>query len=315
MKKTINMSAIKRCCTIVLAVLCSSCGKEDLNYNPSDWVKIYMPQAINNPSSHPLVMRDTAQSIVYGAAYAGTGYPETDIAITFKAEPEKVATFNEQHNTNYQPLPSGSYAFQPNTLIPAGKSTTDPLYLLVQTAGVLEPLTDYLLPISITQIANNLAVNPNLQTTYFLIRGEYERFDRSEWTVVDFSTQNGAEGSTNERVENAIDGDVNTFWHSQYTGARPGPPHFFTFDMKKLQNVHGVSFSARRNAANGQFKLVRIELSQDGQNWQLAGSFELANALENTVYLENNMEGQYIRIWIDEAYGNITCSLAELNVF
>lgn len=306
---------VSKRCWIAFAILCNSCGKEEMNYNPNDWVKVYMPQAINNPSSHPLVMRDTAQSIIYGAAYAGTAYPEADIPVTFKVEPEKLAAFNEQHHTNYRLLPSGSYTLQTNTLIPAGKSNSVPLHLSVQTAGALEPLIDYLLPLSLIQAGDNLVVNPNLQTTYFLIRGEYERFDRSTWKIVAASSQNGQEGSVNERLENAIDSDVNTFWHSQYQGARPGPPHFMTFDMDTRRNVHGVAFSARRNAANGQFKYIRIELSQDGQNWQSAGSFELANALENMVYLKNSMEGQYIRIWIDEAYGNITCSLAELNVF
>jgi len=298
-----------------LLVLSVSCNKEELRYNPADWEKLYMPQAISNPAQRPLIMRDTAQTIVYGVAYAGTDFPTSDIAVTFQADPDKVATFNTAHATNYEVLPANSYTFQSTTVIPAGKTNSTALHLQVKTIGALEPLVDYLLPISLTQVADNLTINPNLQTTYFLIRGEYEPFDRSEWKVVDFSSQNGQEGSTNERVENAIDGDVNTFWHSQYAGARPGPPHFFTFDMNKLQNVHGASFSARRNAANGQFKRIRIELSKDGQSWEQAGSFELPNALENAVYFENSVEGQYMRVWIDEAYGNITCSLAELNVF
>ncbi|GAA4801673.1 discoidin domain-containing protein [Olivibacter ginsenosidimutans] len=303
------------CFILGFAALCVSCNKEELRYNPADWVKLYMPQAINNPVEHPLVMRDSAQSIVYGAAYAGTTYPATDITVTFQAKPDKVADFNAQHGTDYKVLPADSYTFQSSAIIPAGKDNSAPLHLQIKTIGALEPLVNYLLPLSLVQAGDNLTINPTLQTSYFLIRGEYKRFDRSAWKIVDFSTQNGQEGSANERVENALDGDINTFWHSQYQGDRPGPPHFLTFDMNKLQQVHGVSFSARRNAANGQFKRVRVELSQDGQNWQLAGSFELANALENTVYLASNMEGRYIRIWIDEAYGNITCSLAELNVF
>lgn len=311
------MKSIKRLAYMLftLAIVVQGCSMEEISYNPSDWAKVYMPQAVNRPNTHLLVMADTPQVIVYGAAYAGVDYPQTDLQVQFKVEPDKVAAYNEENGTSYQAMPTGSYELLETGSIPAGKANTAPMQLYIHTIDALEPIVDYLLPVSITHVDGDLSVNPLLQTTYFHIRAVYVNYSRDKWDIVAVSSQGGTEGAANERIEHAFDDNVNTFWHSQWQGNRPGPPHFFTVDMGETNVVHGVAFSARRNAANGRFKRVRIELSINGTDWQDAGSFELANVDENTVYLDNAVGARFLRVWIDEAHGNITTSLAELNVF
>jgi hypothetical protein len=53
----------------------------------------------------------------------------------------------------------------------------------------------------------------------------------------------------------------------------------------------------------------------NGTEWEDAGSFSLANVDENTVYLASAAQAKFFKVWIDEAHGNITCSLAELRAF
>src|SRR5690606_11594086 len=134
------------------AVFIQGCNMEEISYGPTDWIKIYMPQAVNKPASHVLVMADTSQVVVYGAAYAGTGYPQTNVNIQFKAEPDKVAAYNEEHGTSYEVMPAGAYELQETGSIPAGKANTEPMHLHFHTIGALEPIVDYLLPVSITRV-------------------------------------------------------------------------------------------------------------------------------------------------------------------
>src|SRR3546814_20514323 len=80
----------------------------------------------------------------------------------------------------------------------------------------------YLLPLS---IQSSFKINEAIQTTYYLITAEpdiadYPDYDRSAWTIVDFSSEEAnGEGPNNGRAVLVLDGDNQTFWHSQWQGA------------------------------------------------------------------------------------------------
>ncbi len=142
--------------------------------HPEDYVKIYMPQAIDNPATYNLIMSDTAQLIVYGANYGGVGYPASDIKVHFEADPSLTADYNAAHQTAYLPMPDGSYELETaEAVIPKGKTSTDPLTLKVKTIGSLDPNVQYLLPIKITTSVDSL-LNDKLKITYFVIRAKYD---------------------------------------------------------------------------------------------------------------------------------------------
>lgn len=141
--------------------------------NPGDYVKIYMPQAAEAPAKRTFTMADTAQTIIFGAAYGGTDYPSRDIEVKFKADESLVTAFNAANGTDYEPLPAASYELMSSTgLIKKGALKTEPLKIKVRTKGVLEPFKQYLLPVSIEQIGGELQVNEDLRTAYFLVEGQ-----------------------------------------------------------------------------------------------------------------------------------------------
>ncbi len=297
--------------SLLTGVLLNACKPDALLYEPAEWVKIYMPQAKDKPALRSFVMADTMQTIVYGAAYGGPDYPNNDVEIRFKVDPALAQSFNSENGTAYPIMPAGSYELNMETTIRKGKLNTLPLKIKVKTIGAIEPVKEYILPVSIEQVSGGLKVNESLRTTYFIVKAAYLNYSRSAWTVAGVSSQN----SVIEGIDKAFDDNVNTFWHSQYTPVRPGPPHFITVNMSETKTLHGFSFSARRNAANGRFKSIRIQVSMNGADWQDAGSFTLANVDENTVYLSSPREAKFFKVWIDESHGNITCSLAELRAF
>ncbi len=86
--------------------------------------------------------------------------------------------------------------------------------------------------------------------------------DRSGWSAAASSEQSG-EGF----AKHAIDGDPSTFWHTQWQGSAPQPPHTFTIDFGKTERVAGLSYLPRTSNVNGRIKGYRIEVSTDGESW------------------------------------------------
>lgn len=88
--------------------------------------------------------------------------------------------------------------------------------------------------------------------------------NRTGWTVTCDSSHTGNE------CDKALDGDVNTFWHSEYQPTAAPLPHTITIDMKAVQTVNGLAVLPRQDGnANGFIAGHTISVSQDGRNWEL----------------------------------------------
>lgn len=155
---------------VILVIAGSISCRRDLISNPGQYTKIYMPQASELPAVRTFVMKNDVQTIIYGAAYGGVGYPDKDIAVTFSVDTSLVEAFNSQNGTAYAPMPEGSYELEKTSaIIPKGKTTTDPLKIKIRTLGALEPFRQYLLPVTLSADG---AINDKLRTSYFLVQGQ-----------------------------------------------------------------------------------------------------------------------------------------------
>ena len=64
---------------------------------------------------------------------------------------------------------------------------------------------------------------------------------RTGWTVTCDSAQNG------NPCTNAIDGNANSFWHSEYSPVLTQLPHTMTIDMKTAQLIERVTIEPRQD--------------------------------------------------------------------
>lgn len=85
--------------------------------------------------------------------------------------------------------------------------------------------------------------------------------DRSTWKVVSVSSENGG-----EEARNAIDGDLNTIWHSRWNDPVAKHPHEIVVDMSSLLEIDKFIYQPR-NSENGRIKDYELYFSQDGKNW------------------------------------------------
>jgi hypothetical protein len=311
---------------LVQSIVLSGCkDKVVLPYQPIDsYTQIYMPEAVNGPIIKTLKITDSAQTLIYGANYGGQGYPGNDISVNFAVNKALADSFNVANKTDYPVMPDGSYTLSANTaIIPKGKVSTTPLTISVKTNGTsaMDALKTYILPVGIS--GSPIKVREALRTTFYILKAQpdfndYPNYDRANWAIIGFSSQEAnGEGPNNGRAIFALDGNTSTFWHTQWSGASPGPPHYIIIDMKEAKTLHGVSFVGRQADGGGKPNEVNIQVSLDNTTWTDAGTFNLLNNKDlQKQFLPNGFKStRYIKVIINSAYNGSYTQVAEFNAF
>lgn len=141
-----------------------------------------------------------------------------------------------------------------------------------------------------------------------------EKIDKTNWEIVDFSTEEPAEGGGNGVASAAIDGDINTFWHTQWSGGSPGYPHFFTIDMKEIVKINQIVAFRRQGDARGQTRF-EIHTSLDGVTYTSQGAFNYdPNANSQSYQLPSLPMARYVK-YTALAGPNFFAFLGELDIY
>ena len=94
----------------------------------------------------------------------------------------------------------------------------------------------------------------------------FDPYSRSGWSITASSEEASGEGAAPQgRAVAVLDGDLATFWHSNWAGSNPNPPHWLRIDMGKNLNIKGFKISQRHN--NQSVKNLKIETSLNGTDW------------------------------------------------
>lgn len=236
------------------------------------------------------------RSVQFGVGFGAVGLPASDIGITLAEDLQAFDSLNVIRELNglppYERFPQGAYQIDKlNLTIPKGGLSSD-LTTLTYMPEAFDPETDYLLPLSIESAAG-YSINPATKTIFFIApKLQERRANTSGWVGTASSEQDN--GWENTGLASALlDGDLNTIWHSQYSPARPGYPHWLSFEMPAPTYVTKVAVAPRQNNANGPTKL-KLEGSADGTTW-----FDLSDELEfdpsNKSFQEYPIEAQYLQ--------------------
>jgi len=132
-------------------------------------------------------------------------------------------------------------------------------------------------------------------------------------------TQSASEGPK----ENVVDGDLNTYWHSDYAGGAAPLPHYIEITFDEAKNIGGFEFATRDKWARGnnpaQFD---VQTSSDGTTYTTVWTSErldnvLLNPELNSVSLDKNYSSKYFRVRIIDTKtpGQSSTCMAELKVF
>lgn len=94
-------------------------------------------------------------------------------------------------------------------------------------------------------------------------------FDKSSWKVIAYSTEH--DNSADNRVENVIDGDPGTRWHTNVNTSNY--PHYVVVDMQKPKSITAFEIFRMKgdNRACDRFELA---ISNDNVSWQVLGDYD-----------------------------------------
>ena len=311
------------------ATLLAACVKEETYNKKTDAALeavVYLQQAVTFPQDlTTFPFTDDARIFKFNAGFGAVGYAEKDITVKFEINNAAFDSINLVRQAAGLPLylkfPTNSYSIDAmETTIPSGKLTSGTI-TVSYFSKKFDPMLSYLLPISIKE-ASGFNVNPKLKTVFVVVsklQGKVVPTTlKAAWDITASSEELVGEGAVNGRARAAIDGDVATFWHSNWASTAPIFPHWLNIDMKQLYFIDKIALHPRNNNNNG-FTRFKLEGSVDGNNWILFGDnivFDPANR-NFQEYPITPTELRYIRITALQAASptNTSTHLGEINVY
>lgn len=321
----------------------SACQKDEYN---SENLVLYLRNVTGNP------VEASYERVVYvGDSYEMEGESAiehkfqvcasrnllADAHVTVSVNPEALNDYNEKNQTAYQLMPESSYTFSPSNLtLQANQMQSAEGTLLVSDLSKLDLSKDYMLPITITSISSDdkgLQVSINRNTIYVVFNFSLSYFDpNAEIVDGEIMSREGWELSASNHfqtytVEQAFDGNLQT----AYINNGASPNDFLnariTVDMKQEEKIAGFRIYPNNTlfGADVNGKVMRFEISQDGQAWTdlgVSGEITLNTwwNFESPVYtyakLIKPQTARYVRFSWVETYNpaQIFISVGEIDI-
>lgn len=171
---------------------------------------------------------------------------------------------------------------------------------------------DFILPIVIDG-TSKFSADTAKNVHYLYVSKPAMRFDRTGWTIVDFSSEEpSGEGANNGTAICVLDGNPATYWHSQWAGATGQLPHHFTIDMKKELLVTSVDLQRRPNQRDTQGG--NFYISSDNVTFTYIGSFQMAEVNEPQTFKVTSTHGRYLKVEITESRRPPFANMSEVYV-
>ncbi len=129
---------------------------------------------------------------------------------------------------------------------------------------------------------------------------------KKDWTA------NGKSYRNKNKVENAIDADVNTYWNSGEGETK------IIIDLKETKTIQGFIYTPPLNFKEGLIEKGLIRVSENGKSWKTVQIFDLGNLINDpiarTIHFVKKVKGQYIQIEaIRGAGGSTSATIAEID--
>lgn len=209
------------------------------------------------------------RTVNFGTGFGAVGLPSDDIVVTLVEDNHVFDSLNNIRILNneepYEEFPEAGYSIDKLSLvIPKGTISSD-LGNLTYDPKSFDTEKDHLLALTITD-ASGYNISPSAKTVIFIAPKLQARPADTEGWVATASTEQ-LSGENTGLASAVLDGDLNTIWHSRYSGgAASSFPHWLSFDMQEAIYVTKIEMAPRQNNSRGFTKFI-LEGSLDGTEW------------------------------------------------
>lgn len=231
-----------------------------------------------------------------------------EVSATVTLDKDYVAAYNEQHNTNYQIPAEGTYTIPGDVTLTSDAQDAEVAVSIADFGGAKSGY--YMLPLRLSDVSRfELSADASLWAPVVRLVGK--RFDRSGWTATGCSEELTGEGNANGRYLDAIDGDVNTYWHASWQSTPDSElPHWLIVDSQTEREFTQVGIVQRASSSYKDVRDVKVYVSSDGEDWgQPVASFNVEAKDGEQIFDVTPTRGRYVKLefvnsWRDNGTGN-----------
>ncbi|MGL5636312.1 MAG: DUF4998 domain-containing protein [Bacteroidales bacterium] len=145
---------------------------------------------------------------------------------------------------------------------------------------------------------------------------DFLAFDRTDWEAVAVSDETASDGGGKDAV---LDGNLGTFWHSQWHAGNAPLPHWIIIDMKEEQNISAIETYRRTNNSDtkaGHYEICSdFDITDNSGSWKRIGNVSFSSAASNNLFLlnlSNDEAGRYLKLTLTESNRNPFTNIAEI---
>lgn len=236
-----------------------------------------------------------------------------DVEVELMVDAGYVDQYNQQNGTYYRLLESGEYELEAVKTIKAGEKSVS---FSLKINGEDLSSGQFMLPVRLKE-SSMFVVNKDALFNVLIDIQPTEPLDRTGWEVIDFNTEEavGENNGNNGRAPHALDGDLNTFWHSKWKDGLAPLPHYLVIDMKRSYTLTQIGLIQRQSGTQDSWK-GEFWISEDNASWSQIGTFSLERIREMQVLFVTPSAGRYLKVILTESHhhDNVS-SLAEIYPF
>jgi hypothetical protein len=268
-------------------------------------------------------LNDTTLTV--SIAYKNDATSNEKVTVTVGADLSAVNEYNKTNGEEYLPFPADAFVLE-KTSVSIDENTNSSSFnvMIKPSALAIEDGEAYLLPLtlSIEDDDTNVRIDVNYRTVYLVIYTDLihieeiwdEDIAKDKWTVAGFSSEWQNNIHDIYKVDKALDGNINTYWHTDLTGL----PQWFSIDMHGNKQISGFTLTIRQDDADSHPKSVLFEVSKNNVKWKTALLVpELPKILTTqTLSLEQPVVARYFKVTVLSVWStNPYTYIAELSAF
>lgn len=248
---------------------------------------------------------DMTQNLTIGFNATNT----QNIVCNLAVDADYLAAYNVTSAVQFELLPETAYTLPASaTIVEDTKEVAVKIALSTSTL----PLGNYLLPVRLSSEQFKVREGGDIYVMEIIVTNPV--LSNKKWTIT-ANTDEPAESAPNGRVEAIIDGDVNSFWHSQWSGGWQDWPHIIIIDMKEHSEVVSIDYYGRQSGGDANAKDMEFFISDNQSDWKSIGKFEAKKTSDMQEFDTEDAGGQYLKIEITGSHdGSNNTNIAELIV-
>jgi hypothetical protein len=266
----------------------------------------------------PVILQETFGVIEASAVGTGT-FSKTlkvyvefendwDLDLRFELDYDLIDEYNQANDTEYLALQPENIQGLPVEFTIASGTNSAEIEITISADG-LEYFDPLMLPFRLESLSD-FQVAEGKDITYILFTRNFDPASAEiiplNADMIDAWTQETSEGP----MENLVDGDTGTYWHSAWSSEVEPLPHWIQINFQEATTIGGMNYTFRQpSGITDRPNHWDIQVSDDGSNWSTVWTSKSDLPVEpvdakQTLVFDQSYTSKFFRIRILDTYGS-----------